>query len=1644
MRLRKRHRWPPNIWVHLLVLGYATQASAQCFGGVETYEKTSGTTVLCDSDCTSQGLLSQPDTSVTRDCIAICKQTSSCISFTVDYQNSRCQSYSLDTETSIGRSKLQTDSGVNFFEKVCLRGVRQNQFDSLCNAERGWAFERVVGGELEGFDHKEINSIESRGECERLCLLEDEFPCRSAEFDSDARRCVLSRDDRRTQPEAFRYGAGTNIDYIENQCTKPLPDCSYTSSKKDVTVVAMDDILYSRTVQDCERFCDDARAFNCRSFSQKDDRCYLSGDDSITLPDTKQPDEPGAVYKEKVCTRSTCDGGMFIYEKTTSHVLRTARQENLPLSSNTPGITKECSRLCVDQGADCPAFSIDYNGQRCFTLDRNTQGRGDDLVERDGTNYFEKICLRGKIDKCRDKVWAFERVPGRQLEGFDDKIIDQVPNRRDCEEFCLSETSFTCLSADYNLVTLACSLSQETRRTQPESFQPSRDTEYLENSCIATEQLSCPYKRTDNAYPRYLDTIVSRVTDEIACEKQCTFYEDFLCRSFAFYASASQCFISGDDKASASDGALQSRPGTDYFERSCENIFSSVEETENIILDTETEQTAGQTLPQERRCTFGRLEYEKTTGYELIRAKPYRLYSRRDGGITGECASRCQADTKCQGFNMDYNRNECQAVIENSEDNLFNLRPSTGVGFFEAICLRGRTCGAVWTFERYIDYELKGFIRDTHRDISKTECEDLCLSESRFSCRSATYDHLRKECHLSEEDRFSQPASFVVRQGSDYLENQCESRQTRCDYTSQTRDQYLIYTDKSLEAFSDVSCKQACTQERDFNCRSYSFLSETRPGTTQCLLSSDTQQSAGGNAFQLTTGALYAEKDCGRQGRPASQSGGRPAGQFNRPQIVDKLPQVLADPEEELPGYSPDANPANCRADGLVAAYEKVVDFTYNSGNREEIQTNIDIGIASECLSQCTGLAESCLAVTLQNERGGRQRCFSIDTSAGVDQRDPDSATGVTYFEKICSSRTCGKAWSFTRVPQYEFVGTANEEVRDVQGIGACRELCLAAKSYVCRSATFNINTRTCKLSEESRRSAPASFRPAPRGTDYLENECAELPANCEYIDMPGSYLPFTDTYIPNVNDLEACRDECNGQQSYNCRSFNFNSARKECFLSADDSISLPTGLQQDRDFTFSERAGCNNVKVECTPSDMLVTLSFGQEFSGRIYATGNPQACFELGSGQTEMSLRIPIGTQCGTVQSGRGRYVNHVVIQANPVIMQDTDKTVRVECAFTAEDQTVSFRPTAGGREDGGGISVTVPFQPTGTNIVTNTAPTPGVRMRVVRNSGSTADVVGLGEDLQLRIEIDQDSAFGLFARNLEARTDNGELLNLIDSTGCPLNELIFPALNLEGDTRALNADFKAFRFPSTPTVNFVATVQFCQDVCDPVTCAGELESYGKRRRREASIGTENLNTTQSIETDTTTDMLTSSAQHELSSPRQGRAHTTTGPEVLPDKLLLGLRLTVGEDQVMKPHPPSKLGRGHFPDMDPTAPAKDNYYPSFAAYDIGDPSFVCSPQSTLIAIVIVVVFLNFGLVAGFIFFYRLKRKHWMKTKEADNPRTEMPPPLPPHHPRGSGAIYSNGGQEVLFKSAYDPPPRAARFTGNPTLAGMAKQEGR
>ena len=93
--------------------------------------------------------------------------------------------------------------------------------------------------------------------------------------------------------------------------------------------------------------------------------------------------------------------------------------------------------------------------------------------------------------------------------------------------------------------------------------------------------------------------------------------------------------------------------------------------------------------------------------------------------------------------------------------------------------------------------------------------------------------------------------------------------------------------------------------------------------------------------------------------------------------IIENVTQTIRqtlDPGtgDELPNYTPDADPADCRADNLLDAYEKVVDHTYSRGTREEITTTVDIGIANECLAECSRLGSQCLAVTLQVRTKGK------------------------------------------------------------------------------------------------------------------------------------------------------------------------------------------------------------------------------------------------------------------------------------------------------------------------------------------------------------------------------------------------------------------------------------------------------------------------------------------------------------------------------------------------------------------------------------------------------------------------------------------------------------------------------------------------
>lgn len=227
---RKKHKFITMMPVMIHMIMRSLFVSGQnCFGGIETFEKVSMTDF--DESFSPAGiLLQQTDTALTRDCINLCKQQPSCLSFGLDYTKFRCAAYSINSTGR--RGSLISTNTTNFFEKVCYRGLTREEYEKVCGFERLWTFERVQGAYLEGFEKLQLNNVASRSECAKACLMENSFACRSADYDEVLRICRLSKDDRRTQPQAFKIVPGSSREYIENQCAPPGQSPSFFSETR--------------------------------------------------------------------------------------------------------------------------------------------------------------------------------------------------------------------------------------------------------------------------------------------------------------------------------------------------------------------------------------------------------------------------------------------------------------------------------------------------------------------------------------------------------------------------------------------------------------------------------------------------------------------------------------------------------------------------------------------------------------------------------------------------------------------------------------------------------------------------------------------------------------------------------------------------------------------------------------------------------------------------------------------------------------------------------------------------------------------------------------------------------------------------------------------------------------------------------------------------------------------------------------------------------------------------------------------------------------------------------------------------------------------------------------------------------------------
>ena len=122
-----------------------------------------------------------------------------------------------------------------------------------------------------------------------------------------------------------------------------------------------------------------------------------------------------------------------------------------------------------------------------------------------------------------ERAWIYERVVGYVLEGYDDRVIGQVSSRRSCQELCLQQTEFQCMSAEYVYSSQECRLSRETRRSQPSSYRATTsDVDYLENQCAKERRGgSCAYDPYPDQDIGYADIqVTARDSQEVGRHEQ--------------------------------------------------------------------------------------------------------------------------------------------------------------------------------------------------------------------------------------------------------------------------------------------------------------------------------------------------------------------------------------------------------------------------------------------------------------------------------------------------------------------------------------------------------------------------------------------------------------------------------------------------------------------------------------------------------------------------------------------------------------------------------------------------------------------------------------------------------------------------------------------------------------------------------------------------------------------------------------------------------------------------------------------------------------------------------------------------------------------------------------------------------------------
>ncbi|KAK3909265.1 hypothetical protein KUF71_003864 [Frankliniella fusca] len=193
----------------------------------------------------------------------------------------------------------------------------------------------------------------------------------------------------------------------------------------------------------------------------------------------------------------------------------------------------------------------------------------------------------------------------------------------------------------------------------------------------------------------------------------------------------------------------------------------------------------------------------------------------------------------------EYEESACFLSRESAQpEGLGNLVLVPGSAHFAEVCLSSSRVERECPNRRYVfERHPRKALRLPQADVkevaanNRSDCEDRCLNEFSFVCRSATFDSTARTCAMSRFTRRTHPDLLADAPTSDYLENTCLNAERRCDATAVYVKEENKRVGGAVEAalLANVSleeCQSECLGAERFLCRALEYDEATR----QCAL----------------------------------------------------------------------------------------------------------------------------------------------------------------------------------------------------------------------------------------------------------------------------------------------------------------------------------------------------------------------------------------------------------------------------------------------------------------------------------------------------------------------------------------------------------------------------------------------------------------------------------------------------------------------------------------------------------------------------------------------------------------------------------------------------------------------------------------